>query len=248
MKIWVLLPAYNEEKALPPLLGALNAHFRKEQQDYSIFVINDGSSDRTEQVARALEEQFPVFVVNHEVNQGLAAAVRTGFLTVAEKAAPEDIIIMMDADNTHPVDIFPQMIDAICDHDFDVVIASRYQKGSEIKGLSMHRQVLSLGASWLFRLFLPISNVKDYTCGYRAYRAQVLQDLIEQHGDRIVTEEGFSCMVDVLLRLRQRQVKMTEVPFTLHYDLKPSGSKMRVLTTVFDTISLLVRRRLKLGK
>jgi dolichol-phosphate mannosyltransferase len=94
---------------------------------------------------------------------------------------------------------------------------------------------------------LPIPGVRDYTCGFRAYRASVLGASIEHYGDRFVTEKGFSCMVDVLLKLRRLRINgarivMGEAPMVLRYDLKGGVSKMRVLRTIRQTLSLVVRR------
>lgn len=106
----------------------------------------------------------------------------------------------------------------------DVVIASRYREGSHFKGLS------------------------DFTCGFRAYRASAIQTLIKIHGLNFVSERGFSCMVDILLKLRLiDELIFTEVPMVLRYDQKVGVSKMRVMQTVFDTLNLMARRRL-LGK
>ncbi|MEM8866407.1 MAG: dolichol-phosphate mannosyltransferase, partial [Planctomycetota bacterium] len=62
------------------------------------------------------------------------------------------------------------------------------------------------------------------------------------YGDQFVTERGFSCMVDVLLKLRRRGLVMTEAPMILRYDLKGGASKMQVLRTTMQTLSLIGRR------
>src|SRR5262249_45187187 len=101
----------------------------------------------------------------------------------------------------------------------------------------------SKGASWLFQFFFPIHGVRDYTCGYRAYRAGAMKQLIDRHGKEFISERGFSCMVDILLRLRESDLVFTEVPMVLRYDLKPGLSKMKVAQTIFDTLKLLMKRR-----
>ena len=67
------------------------------------------------------------------------------------------------------------------------------------------------------------------------------------HGREFISERGFSCMVDILLRLRECDLVFAEVPLILRYNLKPGRTKMRVLQTVFDTLKLLIRRRLALS-
>ncbi len=58
----------------------------------------------------------------------------------------------------------------------DIVIASRFEPGGHVVGLSRFREVLSLGASWMMRLLFGVRGCKDYTCGFRAYRAGVLRE------------------------------------------------------------------------
>lgn len=245
MKTWIVLPAYNEEIALPRLLESVRDHFTEDQRDFSVIIVNDGSTDRTGEVAEEFSKSLPVIVLHNDGNKGLAETVRRGLMEAVKLAAPKDILITMDADNTHPAGLALRMARLIREGN-DVVIASRYREGSHVRGLAWHRRWLSVGASLIFRIFFPIRGVKDYTCGYRAYRSEVMQTLIQKYGREFITERGFSCMVDILLRLREEDLVFTEVPLVLRYDLKPGLSKMKVLRTISDTLKLLVRRRLKL--
>jgi dolichol-phosphate mannosyltransferase len=93
-----------------------------------------------------------------------------------------------------------------------------------------------------FRLLFPTPGVKDFTCGYRAYRASALQHAADQYGDKLFEFEGFQCMVDLLLKLRASGARFAEVPMILRYDLKRGASKMRVARTVARTLELAARR------
>jgi dolichol-phosphate mannosyltransferase len=115
-----------------------------------------------------------------------------------------------------------------------------------VVGLSRFREILSYGASLLFRLTFPIQGVRDYTCGYRAYEARIIKAAFERWKDDFISEEGFTCMVDILLKLRQMDCIFVEVPMVLRYDRKPGVSKMNVPRTIRRTLYLLVRRRLGL--
>jgi dolichol-phosphate mannosyltransferase len=125
----------------------------------------------------------------------------------------------------------------------DVVIASRYRPGAKVHGVPQSRLIYSIGARWLFQIMFPIRGVRDYTCGYRAYRADALRQAVNMYGDDLITETGFSCMADLLLKLRGLPLRMGEVPLELHYDRRGAGSKMRVLRTIRQTLLLLLRRR-----
>jgi dolichol-phosphate mannosyltransferase len=241
-KVWIALPAYNEEKSLPPLLEAIHAALEPVGIDYGVIVVDDGSRDATASIAREAAAEGPVELIMHVKNQGLAAAIRTGLGAAVARSGPNDVIVTMDCDDTHPPRLIPQMLDAINDGR-DVVIASRFQPGAKVVGVPASRMVYSIGAKWMFQTLFPIHGVRDYTCGYRAYRAEALQQAYGQYGDTLVDQDGFQCMVDILLKLRKLPLIFGEVPLILRYDLKRGQSKMRMMKTSLNTLGLLWRRK-----
>src|SRR3954453_17276995 len=241
-QIIVVLPAYNEEANIGALLRRIFETLTDDQMGFSIVVVDDGSSDRTQQVLQQAGAELPLVVHRHEQNQGLGATLRDGLARAVAMASPRDVIITMDADESHTPGLMLRMVRMIREG-YDVVIASRYQPGSRIYGLSLRRRVVSRLASWLMRLLFPTPGVSDYTCGYRAYRAEVLQQAYARYGDQLVNEEGFQCMVDVLLKLRTMPLIFGEAPMILRYDLKRGSSKMRIWQTTKKTLRLLWMRR-----
>ena len=242
----MVLPAYNEEANIGNLLRRIFESLTDENLGFSIIVVNDGSSDRTRQILEEYGRDFPLIVHHHEENQGLGATIRDGLRHAADVASERDIIITMDADESHTPGLMIRMIRMIREG-YDVVIASRYQRGSRVYGLSLHRKIISHAASLLMRVLFPTSGVSDYTCGYRAYRAEALKQAYSQYGDTLVNEEGFQCMVDILLKLRKLPLIFGEVPLILRYDLKRGQSKMRLMHTAVKTLRLLWTRRTGLG-
>lgn len=243
--IHVVLPAYNEGPNIAPLLRNLKTAMRNAGlPDYQVLVVNDGSTDDTRAVVEGLKGELPVTVMDNESNQGLAETLKRGLVRAAEISADDDIIVTMDADNSHTPALIRRMVVAIQEGN-DVVIASRYRYGARVRGVPPHRLMLSSGASWLFRVLFPIDGVRDFTCGYRAYRAGLLKRAFADLGpSAIISEQGFSCMVDILLKIREYDPIITEVPLILRYDQKQGASKMKVFKTVKDTLRLVVRRRL----
>ena len=152
----------------------------------------------------------------------------------------------MDADNSHRPAQVPQLLKAL-EPGFDMVVASRYRPGAEIHGLSASREVLSRVAGLVFQVCFPVRGVRDYTCGYRVYRAKTIQGAWQLYGPGFVSERGFSCIVDTLLKLYKFGAHATEIPLILRYDLKKGQSKMRVARTVWQTLWLLLRRRFNVG-
>ena len=95
-------------------------------------------------------------------------------------------------------------------------------------GVSRYRQFVSWAASLVMRAFFPYPGVRDYSCGYRAYRASAIQDALDVFGNAFVDLRGvgFTCTVEKLLKLRLVGARAREVPLVLRYDQKESSSKM----------------------
>jgi len=239
----VVLPVYNEEARIGSLLEHIDEAMTEADIAYRVLLVDDGSRDSTAEIIQRFAQHMPITMMRHEVNLGLGATIRDGLLAAAKTAADADIIVTMDADDTHAPGLVLRMVRMISEG-HDVVIASRYREGSRCVGVPFTRQILSRGASWLFRVAFPIQGVRDYTCGYRAYRARVLKDAFERYGDEFLDQDGFQCMVDILLKLRRMHLIFGEVPFILRYDYKEGGSKMNVTRTVRDTLGLMWKRRI----
>ena len=150
----------------------------------------------------------------------------------------------MDSDNSHPIKNIKEMIQKV-KKKTNIVISSRYQKGSKITGVPLYRIFLAKVASIIFRIFFPIKNVKDYTCGFRAYDLNLIKKAYKCNID-FFTEKNFSSQSDILLKLRSfnKNLVAEELPMDLRYDLKSGKSKMNVMRNIFDTL-LLITKRLK---
>ena len=237
--VWLVLPAYNEAENLPRLLERVGAAWTRRLR-YRVLVVDDGSRDGTAALAAAASPRLPVEVVRHERNRGLAAAIRTGMREVSRRTAAGDIVVTMDADNSHPPELVPEMVARI-DDGYDLVIASRFARGGREEGVPWRRRLLSRAASLVFRGVCPIEGVRDYTTGFRAYRAALLKRLWSMHGERLVEASAFSVMTEILLKARAVRPRILEVPLVLRYDLKDGPSKMRLGSTLRDYAGLLRR-------
>jgi dolichol-phosphate mannosyltransferase len=161
-----------------------------------------------------------------------------------DMSADNDIVITMDADETHSPGLMISMVRKILEG-HDVVVASRYQPGSRILGLTLDRILISRIGSLLIRVVFPTPGVRDFTCGYRAYRAAALKLARRHYGDSFVDQRGFQCVIDILLKMRRLPLIFGEVPMILRYDLKLGSSKMRLMKTTLDTLRLLFNRRFR---
>jgi len=239
------LPAYNEAEALPRLLQRMRETQLQLSEPLRVVVVDDGSKDDTAAAAGKCDSPaMRVEVVRHERNRGLHGALDTGFREALKRASDNDWILTMDADDTHPPDLIVSMLARAKTAGANVVIASRFQPGAEWFGLTWDRVLFSKTVSWMFRIAWPMKNVRDYTCGYRLYRAELLKAAYQKWGDGFVNEPSFACMPDVLWKVSRLSPVFAEVPLSLHYDRKPGASKMNVGRTIRRTLALIAKRRI----
>jgi dolichol-phosphate mannosyltransferase len=241
--IVIVLPAFNEQDSIAILIQNIILLSKKRlDEEIKIVVVDDGSSDSTADRVDEIASN-DVVLIRHEKNKGLGEALKTGLLYGLNLSPEVDVIVTMDSDNTHTPGLLMRMIMAL-DEGNDLVIASRYRPGSRVKGLSLYRQLLSVGMSYLFRLIFPISGVRDYSCGYRAYKADLLRKAFLKWDNSFISQSGFGCMVDILLKLDRLGAIMTEVPLILRYDYKHGKSKMKVIKTIRETIKLGIHEKI----
>ena len=241
-RIYLGLPAFNEEIALPRLLTRIEGLADSSQLAVTVVVYNDGSIDRTAVIASQWPQRVPLVLLDGKVNKGLGAGLRALIDYAVATGAADDVLVIMDCDDTHDPAQIPHMLVAMA-NDADLVIASRFQSGATVRGVPLLRRLTALGAVILFKLIHPVRNVWDYTCGYRAYRIGLLKNSAARFPGGLVEEAGFACMVEVLLKLNASGARCVEVPLHLRYDLKPTASKMAVSSNMRRLLALLVRWR-----
>lgn len=225
--ILVLLPAYNEEESLPRLMPKLKATLTEMNEDYRILVCNDGSLDNTQSILEAFGQEMPIEIIRHKVNRGLGESMRDLFERASEITRPGDVIVRLDCDDTHEPEYIPLIIEKVrCG--FDVVIASRFESGGGQMGVDAYRAFISRSANLFMKVFFPISGLKEYSCGFRGYRAEKIKEAITFYGNNFIQLKGlgFTCTLEKLVKLHLIGARFGEVPFVLRYDQKQSDSKM----------------------
>ena len=244
--IYVIFPAWNEEKVIRPTLLALAEAIRGHEAEYHAVLVDDGSTDATvAEAERAVSQtggRLQLTVLRHEANRGLGAGLRTGIYWCVDHASDEDIVVTLDADNTHPPAMIPDLVARVREG-YDLAIASRYRSGAEVHGVPGYRRALSDVGRLVFQGLYPIPGVRDYTCCFRAYRVPVLRRARLVYGDELCTARGFEAVMDLLLRLGPLGVRVSEIGFVLDYGERVGQSKMKVLKTIRSTVALLARRR-----
>jgi dolichol-phosphate mannosyltransferase len=239
VRCFIVLPCFNEEVNIKQLVHSLDEVLRR-KIPYRIIAVNDGSRDRTGEFLKDLSTDYPVEIVEHPANLGLGAALRTGLLAASEEAFDDDVVVTMDSDNTHdPKDVLG-MLDAIVKA--DVVVGSRYAEGGVQLNVPVHRVLLSRMINLMVSKVFQLPS-RDNTSGFRCFRVSLLKRIYGVFGDRIIESDGFVSSLELLLKAVYSGGVVTEVPILLDYGKKGGSSKMRLFSTVFTYLALLLRHK-----
>lgn len=225
--IIILLPAYNEEKSLPALLPKLKDTMVSLGEEYCVVVCNDGSTDRTGETLDLFKSELPLEIITHTINRGLGETSRDLFEKASKLSSAGDVIVRLDCDDTHEPNIIPSIIGRVREG-WDVVIASRFVEGGAQVGVSKYRGFISRCANLFMKIFFPIKGLKEYSSGFRGYRAEIIKNAIDFYGNNFIQLKGlgFTCTLEKLVKLKLINATFSEVPFILRYDQKQSESKM----------------------
>jgi len=239
--ITVLLPAYNEERSLPTLLPRIDGALKERGLAYRVIACDDGSSDRTGELLAEYAQSMPLEIVCHKRNRGLGETSRDLFERAAEVCDPDDVIVRMDCDASHGPEVIPRLLAKI-EEGFDVVIASRFQRGGGQRGVGLYRAFISRAANLFMKVVFPMRGVREYSCGFRAYRGETIQKAIDFYGNDFIQLKGlgFTCTLEKLVKLKMLGARFAEVPFVLRYDQKRSPSKMITGVTTLGYLTLAV--------
>ncbi|MCH2209481.1 MAG: glycosyltransferase family 2 protein [Lentisphaerales bacterium] len=239
---YILLPAYNEEISIDPLLSKITNEFSQSDIDYHIIICDDGSTDNTVEKVNDWKSKVPLTLITHKINRGLGESARDLFEKAVELANDEDVIIRMDCDDTHE----PKFIISLAEklkEGYDVVIASRFAKGGGQMGVNTYRSFLSRAANLFMKVVFPVKGLKEYSCGYRAYRVSIIKEALDFYGNLFIQLKGlgFTCTLEKVVKLKIIGARFGEVAFLHRYDQKKSSSKMvsSITTLGYITMALL---------
>ena len=219
MRTLVVIPAYNEE----PTVGQVVAALRHRYPELQVLVIDDGSWDRTGEVARRAGAQ----VVRHPFNLGYGAALQTGFRYALQKGF--DLVLTMDADGQHPPEEARKLLEAMASGGADVVVGSRY-----LAGKHQTERLRRAGArflSWIYRR-LTGERLTDPTSGFALYRREVFELLASDEAYPLDYPD-----VNIWLYLARRRFRIREVPV----EMRPRQAGASMHEGFFHALFYLVR-------
>lgn len=240
-RLFIYLPCYNEAGNICTLIHDWMAEKDKlASEGYELYIlpIDDKSTDNTKEIITELGNEIScVIPIFHQTNRNLGGVVNTAIDDFLQRSQKDDIMGLMDGDNTHKPRFVHSMLDKLSDTTTQhCVIASRYQHGAEIHGLQKSREWFSIFARIYYTAILHVPKVRDYTCGYRLYTKKALTKAKSVYREKLIENRSFACMMELLYKLHRTGCSFDEVPFTLYYDCKEGESKMNLKKTIKDSL------------
>jgi dolichol-phosphate mannosyltransferase len=190
----IIVPTLNEEQNIVPLVSEITAYAVPFQE---ILFVDDHSTDATRDKIRALAGKHPIRLIEQDgAGPGLAGAIMSG-----ARAAQGDVLVVMDADLSHPPDRIKDLVAPLFAGTADLVVGSRYVKGGSTPGWPVWRRVVSRAGA---ALAYPLTGLHDSMCGFFAIGRSRLLELAPQ-------TSGFKIVFETLVRARGT-LRVREVP------------------------------------
>lgn len=205
--ISVILPCFNEEAILETNFKTISDFLETRSQKYSweILIINDGSRDRTGEIADKIEKQdSSVRVIHHPVNLNLGNAIKTGF-----RNAKGEIIVVLDVDLSYSVDNIEKLVDKLIAESADIALASPYMKGGKVTAVPFMRKIMSKYVNRFMRLAAQ-DKYSTFTGMVRAYRSSFIKSVNLKTKDYEVNPE-------ILYKAMILRARIVEIPAHLDW-------------------------------
>ena len=211
----LVIPAHNEETRLPETLRQVFEFAGKQDYSMEVLVVENGSNDKTFQIARGFADQFPHLKLLQIPQSGKGRAVRQGML-----AAQGDYRFMCDVDFSMPVSEINRFLPPVL-QGYDVAIASREAQGAVRIGEPYYRHFVGRIYNGLIRL-LALPGLQDTQCGFKCFRGLVAEDLFCRQ-----TRSGWSFDVEILFIARLLGYKVVEIPISWYFNPQSKISVVR---------------------
>jgi dolichol-phosphate mannosyltransferase len=225
----IVVPTFREAEALPDLIERVGALRSASSSILELLIVDDDSRDGTEELIRARPESWVRLIVRKE-DRGLSQAVLEGL-----RQARGDVLVVMDADLSHPPEVIPQMQDILADG-ADFVVGSRYiEGGTTADSWGLFRFINSRIATYLAR---PLTDITDPMSGFFALPRRVFERIESPN------PLGYKIGLELIVRCRCQDVR--EIP--IHFANRKHGQSKLTIHQQFLYVRHLGRLyRYKLG-
>jgi len=221
LKLTILIPAYNEEKTIEECIKSIGKSFSK-VNEIEIMVIDDGSSDKTAELAR----DCGAVVYSFTHNQGLAKAISYGFAKARERKT--DLLVILDADNQYDPKEIPLLLEPILEKKADVVLGDR--QIMKLDHMPLQKKIGNKLSSRIVSKLMG-QRINDAQTGFRAFNLDAL--------NKLHIFSGYTYTQETLLQAKYKGLKILEVPVAFRRRNDKSRLISNIFTYAFRTISLI---------
>lgn len=231
MKASIIVPAYNEDKAIERTINVLSGYLDSVFDDFELIVVSDGSRDRT--FAKASRLNLPQLkVFEYHPNRGKGHALKYGF----EKSSG-DLIAFFDAGLDFPPEHIKYFVELLKKNSADVVIGSKRHPRSKVN-YPFKRKIISLMAQACTHLLFSL-NVTDTQVGLKIFRRKVLVEVMP-----LMLVKRFAFDIELLALAQRRGFKIVEAPVELNLNFSTAGTMRAVWKTFLDTLGIFYRLKI----
>jgi len=243
--IKIIFCALNEAQNLKKLLVNLAHELQTLQRDFEIIACLDGSNDESLQILQDFQKFYPVKILPLKNQRGLGLAYKRLFVDVIENSAADDLLISLDADNTHDPEQIPAMLEYFESNSLDLLIASRFCNKSIMEDFPPHRKFISKATAFLLQNLFAVKKIsgeklEDFTSGYRIYNIEKLKELFKIQKDNFISEPEFTYTCELVIKLSRINSRIDEVAISYDYGKKIGKSKLRILRNFWRLMIMLI--------
>jgi glycosyltransferase involved in cell wall biosynthesis len=238
IELSIVVAAFNEGQIIEKNIGRIIEELNTRPDiKWEIICVNDGSEDNTGEILDRVKSSTPnLEVIHHRRNFGQGRALRNAFDICKGK-----VIITLDADLSYKTEYIYKLYDTLQETKSDIVLASAYMEGGEVKNVPFIRHLLSKSSN-IYLARITGQRLFTSTCVVRAYQREVIDSLI-------LTSDGMDLQIEILVKASTMGFRISEIPATLEWEShkkeeekegkkKKRSSKMNIINTIY-TYSLL---------
>ena len=226
-----VIPVLNEERALPGSVERLHGFLRGAMQSYDwrIVVADNGSTDRTPAVCAELSSKYEEVGYLQLEERGRGRALRTAWF-----AGDADYLCYMDVDLSTELEAIPPLIDSLANGGYDLAVGSRLDKGSNVVGRTLKREVVSRCYNLIIRSMFFV-RFRDAQCGFKAISRSAAHDLAP-----LVLDNGWFFDTELLILAEKNGYRIYELPVKWTDD---PDTRVKIVKTAYDDMMGLFRLR-----
>jgi len=229
----IVIPVLNEEVALPGCIEKLYKFVADyPERDWRIVVADNGSTDRTTEIAAELAEKHPTLSTSRLEQRGRGRALKQAW---GESDA--DVRLYMDVDLSTDLKALPPLVAAVADEGYEVAIGSRLTKGSNVVNRTLKREITSRGYNIMIHIFFPLTRWKDAQCGFKAISRKTAENVLP-----LVKDNAWFLDTELLILSDKAGYRIKEIP--VHWEDDPD-TRVKIISTAWEDVKGLLRLRFK---